>query len=141
MNVLRGMKHLPVATMLAATTLSGCYIDIDDLSGNGYGNLTVTYTFDGDSCDRADIDRIRVSLTGQNTGDSFVDTLGCGSFRDGVTVYDLLTDRYDVHVEGLNFDGRVLYSMARTTTVRVYSDESNFIQVNLSGISGDLLLN
>lgn len=127
--------------ILGAATLSGCYIDIDDISGDGYGDLTVSYTFDGVQCDQADVARVRVSLSGENTGDSYTDTLGCGRFRDGVTVFDLLSDRYSVRVEGLDVDGYVLYSMERTLTTRVYSDESNFIQVNLVGASGDLLLN
>ena len=61
-------------------------------------------------------------------------------FRDGVTVFDLLSDEYAVTVEGLASDDRVLYSMERPIMVPVGSDYPGSVSINLTSSAGTLAL-
>ena len=121
---------------------TGCYLDLDDDDDffNGFGEVTITYTFDGLTCDLTEVARIRITVEGQNRGDAYYDTLPCGRFRDGVTVFDLRSDEYAVSVEGLASDDRILYSMERPVLVPITSDFPGAVTVNLSSSSGILAL-
>ena len=136
------MKRLLQTALVVgfASLASACYIDFDDDDDVffGLGDLTVNYTFDGLLCDEIGVDQIRLTLEGQNRGDSFFDTFTCTRFRDGVTIIDLSSDRYSLTIEGLNQNGGVIYSMDRSLTVSVDSGDDNFATVNLFSSTGDL---
>lgn len=137
------MKRLLQTALVVsvASLASACYIDLDDDdSFFGFGDLTVTYTFDGLLCDEIGVSQIRVTLEGQNEGDTFLDTLSCTRFRDGVTVIDLAADQYSLMIEGLDRNGAILYSMDRTLNVSVDGTDDNFASVNLLSTTGDLVV-
>ena len=135
-------RIIPAAVLLGVASMAaGCYIDVDgDLYSDGYGDVTIDYTFDGLQCDQAGVDRIRIALEGRTFGDAFYDTVRCAGFRDGVVVYDMFADEYDLYVDGLARDGSVLYASNRPTFVRVRDNASNFASVNLGYAAADLAL-
>ncbi len=136
-------RAMLTALAVGVTSLSaGCYLVYDDDDRfRGFGEMTISFTFDGVSCDLADVARIRITLEGQTRGDDFTETVGCGSFRDGVTVFDLLSDDYEVTVEGLASDDSVLYSMEQPILVSVFRNDESFVSVDLTSSTGVLALN
>lgn len=130
---------LAVIGTMGVATLSGCYLAVDaDYYDDEYGDVVISYTFDGLPCDRADVDRIEISLVGEVYGDAYYDTLDCGRFRDGVIVYDMYSDQYELIVVGLSADGRALYSMERPRSLYVAPGTQNEVLVYLLSATGSL---
>ncbi len=117
------------ALLVPAITASACYIDIEDpYYTTDYGDITLQYSFDGQSCDRAGVDRIMISLSGRSTGDFYSDNLACNRF-DELTLDHMSEDTYDVTIEGRDRSGALLYSLERRIDVDAFRHQSYNLDV------------
>lgn len=130
------------ALFTSAAAGSGCALYFDDrpyVGGSGdVGDLTIRYTFDRTDCIQAGVDRIRVEVNGEVYGDRFSDVVDCTDYFFGVTLENLLEDRYRVAVEGLSRGGDVLFSTESDQTVEVRGGENREYTVPTVARQGDL---
>jgi hypothetical protein len=96
-----------------ALTATGCLIVSDRPTK---GDLALAWSFEGQtSCAVAAVDEILVSIRGQGGHEDFEVVLPCS--EGGGTFTDFLEGGYTVHLEGIAWDGAVLYAATLNAVV------------------------
>ena len=134
-------SKLAIIGLLPLAVGTGCavYLDEhDDDRRRQLGDLTIRYTFDRADCEQAGVDRIRIDIDGQDRGDSFFDEVDCSAFFFGITIENLLEDRYRVTVEGLSRQGDILFSSEGTRFVDVVGGGHREYTIATVGTGGQL---
>ena len=127
------LKREGLWVALAAFTLSGCICVVPS-----QGDLTVFYTFGGETCAAAGVDAIRIDVLGVgSTTDSAALDVDCAAFPEGATIKNLKLGRYEVTIEG--WVGNELRYQETFTDIQVKAGDNEY-DLDVDSITGTLTL-